>query len=935
MLLPAAVAVKLMLKLGLQLIAMVSTLLLAASSRATLLWDGNATNGLGVFKLLNIDGTNGSSVTAVSDPIYGTVWQFYKAMDDTRCEAHGAAGVNPAIGQTYYICWRTKLAMPTTAALNAIFQWKAYGTPQLQDFPITIAPGGGTLALNQFNPSDAGGQTTLWTTPVVTNVWVSHMLAINVSTQDYGGYIEYWYNGVQQTFTTGTNQFYCRTFDGTSVDPKWGVYGGGTYTVIDYVSGLKIGTTYADVVDSSFLLTGAPVSQIAGITGTNLYYTVNVVTNPGYSGSVALSMSGLPANASASFSPPSVTGPGASTLSVTTSNTTPLGTYTLFVKGVDGTETNMTTVELVVNKAPRNLVWNGPGAGANNWSAAGNWSPAGPPEIQDSALFLNPGAVASISNIDNCVDAGFAGAVTAVQFGNTNNNHTTLIASGQTLNVTGENGLLVGTETDNGSSQTVFATVTGPGGTLAIMSDANSAVVVRQGTANSSGSQRATLEMSGLGVFTATAGRVLVGVVGPVPRATGTLYLAKTNTLILSGADPQICVGDNNGNGGGQNFLYLGQTNAVFAKSITIGREKATGSLAFNSRFTNSTAWFRGPDGVGPVSLWNIGDASAQSASADSTTGTNDFSLGRVDALVDTLSVGVGQTTTGANGSGVLTFSTGTFNINTLQIGVQSATNATSAGIGRVNVNSTNALLVVNSTLELGYTSGGGGTTNTYGLLNINGGTVLAQTIAAGAGSGTNAIAVNNGTLVVSNAIGATGTGIINVSLTNALLQFSAASGRVNLTATNLTTGPGVNTINIASLPATNSFPARFRLIQYAGAIAGAGYNFTLGTMPPGPLVYSGYLSNNLSAAAVDLVVTNCVVLRPVIGGLTLSGTNLVVLGTNGAPGWPCYVLASTNLTLPMANWTRVATNSFDAAGHLAFTNAVAAPEKFYRLQLP
>jgi hypothetical protein len=924
-----------MLKPGRQLLAMVSVLLLAASSRATLLWDGNATNGLGVFKIIDIEGTNGSSVTAVSDPIYGTVWQFYKALNDHRCEAHGAAGVNPAIGQTYYIGWRSKLTMPTAATLNAIFQWKAYGTPQLQDFPITIAPGNGTLGLNEFNPSDAGGQTTLWTTPVETNVWVSHVLAINVSTQDYGGYIEYWYNGVQQTFTTGTNQFYCRTFDGTSVDPKWGVYGGDTYTVIDYVSGLKIGTTYADVLSSSFLLTGAPVLQIAGVTGTNLYYTVNVVTNPGYSGSVALSVSGLPANASASFSPASVTGPGASTLTVTTSNTTPLGIYTLVLKGVDGTETNMTTIELDVNKAPRSLVWNGPGAGANNWSTSGNWSPAGPPEVQDSAVFLNTGAVASVSNINNCVDAGFAGAVSAVQFGNTNNNHTTLIASGQTLNITGENGLLVGTETDNGSSQTVFATVTGPGGTLILTSDVYSAVVVRQGTANSGGSQRATLDMSGLGVFNATVGRVLVGVVGPVPRATGTLYLAKTNTLVLSGAYPQICVGDNDGNGGGQNLLYLGQTNAVFAQSITIGREKATGSLAFSSRFTNSTAWFRGPDGVSPVSLWNIGDASAQSSSSSSTTGTNDFSLGRVDALVGTMSVGVGQTTTGANGSGVLTFSNGTFNINTLQIGVQSASGATSAGIGRVNVNSTNALLVVNSMLELGCTSGGGGTTNTYGVLNINGGTVRAQTIAAGAGSGTNTIAVNNGTLVVSNTIGAAGAGIFNVSLTNALLQFSAASGQVNLTATNLTTGPGVNTINIASLPATNSFPARFRLIQYAGAIAGAGYNFTLGTMPPGPVVYRGYLSNNLAAAAVDWVVTNSVVLPPVIGGLTLSASNLVVLGTNGAPGWPCYVLASTNPALPLADWTCVATNSFDAAGHLAFTNAVTGREKFYRLQLP
>ena len=77
----------------------------------------------------------------------------------------------------------------------------------LQDFPITIAPGGGNLNLNEFNPSDAGGQTFLWSTPLVTNVWNQHVLCISVSDQDYGGYIEYWFNGVQQTFRTGTNQF--------------------------------------------------------------------------------------------------------------------------------------------------------------------------------------------------------------------------------------------------------------------------------------------------------------------------------------------------------------------------------------------------------------------------------------------------------------------------------------------------------------------------------------------------------------------------------------------------------------------------------------------------------------------------------------------------------------------------------------------------------
>jgi hypothetical protein len=916
-------------------LAIVSAVILLAGTgtvEATLLWDGNATNGLGVFKILNIEGTNGSSVTAVNDPIYGKVWRFNKALDDHRCEEHGAAGINPAIGQTYYIGWRTKLVMPSTAGLNAIFQWKAYGSPLLQNFPITIAPGNGNLSLNEYNPSTAGGHTLLFSAPVITNAWVHHVLAINVSDQDYGGYIEYWRNGAQQTFTTGTNRFYCRTFDGTSVDPKWGVYGGDIYTVYDYVSGLKIGTTYADVVDTLYAMSASPPSQITGLTGTNLSYTINLVTNTGFSGNVQLSVSGLPANTSYTLSPSSFNGPGVATLNVTTSNTTPQGTYTLLFRAINGTKTNYTTVEMVVAAVPGTYVWNGAGAGANNWSAASNWSPAGgPPTSIDTVKFFNPGAVSAISNVNNFVDGAFGGAVASWQFGNTNNNHTTLIASGQTLNV---GNLTVGTETDNGTAQAVFATVSGSGGALAINSTSD--LVVRQGS-GSSGSPRATLEMTGLGTFNAVAGRILVGVAGPVARATGTLYLGRTNRIILAGAYPQICVGDNHGNGGGQDFLYLGQTNTIFADSITVGRQKATATLAFSSRFSNPAAYFRAADGESPVVSWSIGDASAQSVSSSSTSGTNDFSLGTVDALVDAMSVGVGQTATGANGSGVLTFSSGVINVNTLNIGVQSLSGATSAGIGRVNVNGSNALLVVNSTLTLGATSGGAGTTNTYGSLNINGGTVVANSVVAGAGSGSNSIAVNGGALLVTNTIGTAAVALNNVALTNSTLQFFVANSRVNLRATNLVTGGASNVIKIASLPAIGTFPTQFQLIKYANSIGGAGYNFTLGSLPPGNVVYGRYLSNNVAGLSVDLVITNATPAPPPrFDAVTLSGTNLVLSGTNGVPGWPYVVLTATNVLQPVSQWRRMATNYFDAAGNFRFTNAPDpnVPQAFYRLQV-
>jgi hypothetical protein len=78
-------------------------------------------------------------------------------------------------------------------------------------------------------------------------------------------------------------------------------------------------------------------------------------------------------------------------------------------------------------------------------------------------------------------------------------------------------------------------------------------------------------------------------------------------------------------------------------------------------------------------------------------------------------------------------------------------------------------------------------------------------------------------------------------------------------------------------------------------------------------------------------------VTRPHIVSVAISGSNLVISGTNGTPGGDYYVLAGTNVILPVSEWTRVATNVFDGNGGFQFTNHVAPgdPLRFFRLQLP
>jgi autotransporter-associated beta strand protein len=71
-------------------------------------------------------------------------------------------------------------------------------------------------------------------------------------------------------------------------------------------------------------------------------------------------------------------------------------------------------------------------------------------------------------------------------------------------------------------------------------------------------------------------------------------------------------------------------------------------------------------------------------------------------------------------------------------------------------------------------------------------------------------------------------------------------------------------------------------------------------------------------------------------GNLQLTGADAVVSGENGPPGGTYYVLTTTNISLPVAQWSASQTNQFDDAGNFSFTNSTSAsPRKFFMLQLP
>src|SRR5438874_9547447 len=97
----------------------------------------------------------------------------------------------------------------------------------------------------------------------------------------------------------------------------------------------------------NFSLAASPSLQTV-TAGSRTSYTATVSALNGFSGSVSLSVSGLPAGATGSFTPASVTGSGTSTLSISSSNTTPPCSYPLTITGTSGSLTHTASDTLTV-----------------------------------------------------------------------------------------------------------------------------------------------------------------------------------------------------------------------------------------------------------------------------------------------------------------------------------------------------------------------------------------------------------------------------------------------------------------------------------------------------------------------------------------------------------------------------------------------------------
>ena len=268
-------------------------------------------------------------------------------------------------------------------------------------------------------------------------------------------------------------------------------------------------------------------------------------------------------------------------------------------------------------------------------------------------------------------------------------------------------------------------------------------------------------------------------------------------------------------------------------------------------------------------------------------------------------------------------------------------TDATFNGIISSNAAVAGSAVIVNKigtgTLTLtGTNTYTGGTTVSGGTLRVNNPSVsgtgsgdleiFTGATLTGNGSISSATTIDNGATLAPGNPGGTFTIVNSLTLNDSsLLQFGLGSNSDSVAVSGDLVLSGLLSVTNAGGFGVGIYP----LFTYGGALAFG--NLTLASAPAGFICSF----NTNTPGVVSLVVAPTT--PPKLATPVLSGTNLIFTATNGVPLGAVYLLATTNLTLPLATWPRLATNQFDGAGHLVLTNFPNSNGRpaFYVLQIP
>jgi fibronectin-binding autotransporter adhesin len=210
-------------------------------------------------------------------------------------------------------------------------------------------------------------------------------------------------------------------------------------------------------------------------------------------------------------------------------------------------------------------------------------------------------------------------------------------------------------------------------------------------------------------------------------------------------------------------------------------------------------------------------------------------------------------------------------------------------------------------TLALGQTLQGNGTIT--GKLTVGAGAIVSP---GGAGV--------IGTLTASSNVVLSGTTMMDVNKTAATSDQIISSGSINYG----------GTLSVANLAGTLAAGDSFKLFN------GATYSGTFAAINPAT-PGSGLIWDTSSLNSNGTLKIAAGVVSPTISGITVSGGNIVINGTNNTgSGGTYHVLTSTNLALPLASWTVLTNGTFSGSGNFSTTNMLGGSrQEFYILQVP
>jgi len=238
------------------------------------IWNGDLSTGttsqFGYVQGCPAGGVAPQGVSVVNNPVrpgyaYSSKFTVSDQSVTANCPILGSPGHPNAVlqspglfapGDNDYIGFSTMF--PSTFPSNVCTPWvkmcwmqvmEIYGQPYAGVTPVGLYVVGNKLVLEAFGA-------TIWTSPtnIVKGAWEDTELHVNFSTSATVGYVELWYNGVQQTLANGTTRNYEATmqagnnWDGTHANRLYlSQYRGpnpamGSVTL--YHSAAKVGQTF-------------------------------------------------------------------------------------------------------------------------------------------------------------------------------------------------------------------------------------------------------------------------------------------------------------------------------------------------------------------------------------------------------------------------------------------------------------------------------------------------------------------------------------------------------------------------------------------------------------------------------------------------------------------------------------------------------------------